>query len=286
MALVIVSGLPSSGRSTRCQELIADWQARIDAQPGPSSNVPSRIVHLTDSTVHLPKTTYASQLKEKPARASYLSLVSRSMVKDAIIVADGGAGLNIKGFRYQLWCAAREVGLTCCSIFVNTKPEKCREWNRTRRESGEEAYEDETLEEMMKRYEEPNGMTRWDSPLFILNTEVFDGQPQQPANGNGKEKWEEPPYEQIWEAMVKGKVSKAPSVVVHVSPAVVAMRSRLVGSLLTQLYLLLTEPYHLDKLPSPPRIVHAIPRRLHPLPINLSRPPRVRWPNSPHTPPS
>lgn len=144
MALVIVSGLPSSGRTTRCQELIADWQRRLDALPSSSSNtLPTRIVHLTDSTVHLPKSTYASQRNEKPARASYLSLVSRSLVKDAIVIADGGAGLNIKGFRYQLWCAAREVGLTCTSIFVNTGKEKCREWNRRRRDRGEEAYNEE-----------------------------------------------------------------------------------------------------------------------------------------------
>jgi protein KTI12 len=65
-------------------------------------------------------------------------------VKDAIVVADGGAGLNIKGFRYQLWCAAREVGLTCVSIFVNTGKEKCREWNSRRRDRGEEAYDEET----------------------------------------------------------------------------------------------------------------------------------------------
>lgn len=146
MALVIVSGLPSSGRTTRVQELIADWEHRLSSLPSSSSSSshPRRIVHLTDSTVHLPKSTYASQLTEKPARAAFLSLVQRSLVKDAIVVADGGAGLNIKGFRYQLWCAAREVGLTCVSVFVNTRREKCREWNERRREKREEAYDEKT----------------------------------------------------------------------------------------------------------------------------------------------
>ena len=45
----------------------------------------------------------------------------------------------------------------------------------------------------MFRYEEPNGMTRWDSPLFTVPFED-----------------EKPPLEAIWEAMVgsdgKGKV--------------------------------------------------------------------------------
>jgi protein KTI12 len=35
------------------------------------------------------------------------------------------------------------------------------------------------------RYEEPNGMTRWDSPLFTV---VYDD--------------DTPPFEQIWEAMI------------------------------------------------------------------------------------
>lgn len=33
---------------------------------------------------------------------------------------------------------------------------------------GEEAYEPETWENLVFRYEEPNGMVRWDSPLFTV----------------------------------------------------------------------------------------------------------------------
>ncbi|CAO1614432.1 unnamed protein product [Sympodiomycopsis kandeliae] len=215
MALVIVSGLPSSGRTTRCEELIREFQSRISSG---SSAGPSRIVHLQDSNIHLPKSTYSSQRSEKPARASYLSLVSRNLTKDSIVIADGGAGLNIKGFRYQLWCAAREVGLICVSVFVSTSKEKCREWNAKRREKGLEAYDEETVSDLFMRYEEPNAMTRWDSPLYVIANDPLpasvDAAPlETTSDGFAKEKWEAAPLDQLWEAVTKGKATKAPNVV-------------------------------------------------------------------------
>lgn len=54
-------------------------------------------------------------------------------------------------------------------------------------------YAEDLFENLVFRYEEPNGMTRWDSPLFTVPY-----------------KDEAPPFEAIWEAMVgsdgKGKV--------------------------------------------------------------------------------
>ena len=54
-------------------------------------------------------------------------------------------------------------------------------------------YAQDLFENLIFRYEEPNGMTRWDSPLFTVPYED-----------------EAPPFEAIWEAMVgsdgKGKV--------------------------------------------------------------------------------
>ena len=44
---------------------------------------------------------------------------------------------------------------------------------------------EEDFENLIFRYEEPNGMTRWDSPLFIVVEED-----------------ETPPNDQIWEALI------------------------------------------------------------------------------------
>lgn len=202
MALVIVSGLPSSGRTTRVEELTRDWQLRLETA---RTSQFKRIVHLTLSTLHLDTSVYAHQTTEKSARVSYLSLVQRNLASDAIVVADGGPGLNIKGFRYQLWCAAREVGLNCLSVLVTTHRDQCLQWNSQRIAVGKESYDEDVLEDLFLRFEEPNPMARWDSPLFVLSSDLVPPAIQ----------WETPPYEDIWKAIVWGKVARAPPAVTH-----------------------------------------------------------------------
>jgi protein KTI12 len=53
------------------------------------------------------------------------------------------------------------------------------------------------------RFEEPNPMTRWDSPLFVLdcNQDTTEGV------------WEKAPFDAIYEAIIRGKLTKAPDVV-------------------------------------------------------------------------
>jgi protein KTI12 len=69
------------------------------------------------------------------------------------------------------------------------------------------AYPETDFENLIYRYEEPNGMTRWDSPLFTV---VYDD--------------ETPPLEQIWEAMVG---SSGPVKVVRPNAATVLVRPML-----------------------------------------------------------
>jgi protein KTI12 len=70
------------------------------------------------------------------------------------------------------------------------------------------------LEELLMRFEEPNPMTRWDSPLFVIDCNpaaltTDEGEQED----EGKETWENAPLDAIWDAITKGKVSKAPDVV-------------------------------------------------------------------------
>lgn len=51
---------------------------------------------------------------EKPARAALFAAMQRQMGRDTILIVDA---LNyIKGFRYQLYCAAREFKLRVCTV--------------------------------------------------------------------------------------------------------------------------------------------------------------------------
>lgn len=173
-----------------------------------------RLVHLTNEHANVDRQSFNTQLKEKPARAAYLSLVMRHLARDAIVIADGGAGTNIKGFRYQLWCAAREVGLRSASVLCVADPKTCKRRNRERRKPGEghtqteEPYEEATLDELLMRFEEPNPMTRWDSPLFVLDCN--------PQREDDESTWEAAPFDAIWDAVTKGEVKKAPDVVAPV----------------------------------------------------------------------
>ena len=75
---------------------------------------------------------------------------------------------------------------------MGTSIDKCRDINSQllADNSKDGGYSEEVFENLVYRYEEPNGMTRWDSPLFTV---PYDD--------------EEPPYEAIWEAIV-GKVGE------------------------------------------------------------------------------
>lgn len=113
-----------------------------------------------------------------------MSAIKRFLTRDSIVIADG---LNyIKGFRYQLNCEAKAVQTPSCVVHIGTPADICREHHKNRIESGVDAcYAEEDFENLIFRYEEPNGMARWDSPLFTV---VYDD--------------EAPPFDQIWEAMV------------------------------------------------------------------------------------
>lgn len=113
------------------------------------------------------------------------------------MICDAAAGNYIKGWRYQLFCEAKALRTPCCVVHVGTPIETARQINSERlklREEGksvegEEAYEKETWENLVFRYEEPNGMVRWDSPLFTIG-------------------WDDPApnYADIEEAVLGGKV--------------------------------------------------------------------------------
>ncbi|KAN0061078.1 kti12, chromatin associated [Thecaphora frezii] len=215
MALVTVSGLPSSGRSFRSHQIKHELEHRIRAAPSSSkAQLPSRVVIVSDHDVHVDRSAYASQRSEKPARASYLSAVTRALGKDTIVIADGGAGLNIKGFRYQLWCAAREVGVKCLTVHVHAPPRLCAHWNAQRRsEHGADAsYDDETLDSLCMRYEEPNAMTRWDSPLFLVSA-VLQTQDDSTPIESSHVQLDPLPADDIWTAATQGQAHKAPEVV-------------------------------------------------------------------------
>ena len=142
-----------------------------------------KLHHIDDQSLGLSRHVYATAKAEKDARATFSSAIKRILGPDVIVVADG---MNyIKGFRYQLYCEAKAVQTPSCVVHVGTPVEKCREFNNDALTNVTGGYESEIFDNLVFRYEEPNGMSRWDSPLFTVPIEDAD-----------------PPYEAIWAAMI------------------------------------------------------------------------------------
>ncbi|KAI2637388.1 chromatin associated protein KTI12 [Xylaria nigripes] len=201
MPLIIVTGFPTSGKSTRAKQLHTYLCERVQAET-PSGATPKHRVHLiSDQTLSISRSVYdlstlpahvrSANASEKDARATIYGAVKRVLSDKDIVILDG---LNyIKGWRYQLFCEAKAVRTPSCILQIGCSKDKSREVNEARLsreradsqytpgasngvDEAEAAYEPANWENLVFRYEEPNAMTRWDSPLFTLIWE--DGEEQ------------------------------------------------------------------------------------------------------------
>jgi protein KTI12 len=188
-----------------------------------------RIHYISDTTLSIPHHVYDLESKsanersnnasEKDARAKVYAEVKRVLSQGDIVVCDAAGGNYIKGWRYQLYCEAKAVRTPSCVVHVATAVDRARDINEARlrrREelkngdviaqrpgADEEPYEPSTWENLVYRYEEPNGMARWDSPLFTV---LWDD--------------ETPPCDAIWDAMI-GSADGKTKVVVRPNQATV-----------------------------------------------------------------
>ncbi|MCJ1479263.1 hypothetical protein MMC13_007948 [Lambiella insularis] len=196
--LIVLSGYPSSGKTYRTQQLYSYLVTRIAACPD-LEHGRLTVVHISDHSLGLSREVYCDARTEKNARATTYSAVKRALGKNCIVLCDG---MNyIKGFRYQMYCEAKTAGTGSTPI------SKCRDLNARllADPSTDGGYPKDVFENLVFRYEEPNGMTRWDSPLFTV--------PYQDQT---------PPLEAIWEAVIgsdgKAKVVK-PNLATVLAPA-------------------------------------------------------------------
>ncbi|KAI8715463.1 hypothetical protein NCS52_01054100 [Fusarium sp. LHS14.1] len=200
MPLVIVSGLPTSGKSTRSKQLYDYLEKRI-------ADTKYRLHLISDETLSISRTVYdlsqvpahtrSANASEKDARAALYGAVKRALSDKDIVILDG---LNyIKGWRYQLHCEAKAVRTPSCILQIGCGVDRAKAVNeerlRRREATGNktadetetattgspdvdtaEPYEPSNWDNLVFRYEEPNPMTRWDSPLFTLIWE--DDEPQ------------------------------------------------------------------------------------------------------------
>eukprot|EP01102_Stenamoeba_stenopodia_P018658 TRINITY_DN6884_c0_g1_i1.p1 TRINITY_DN6884_c0_g1~~TRINITY_DN6884_c0_g1_i1.p1 ORF type:complete len:275 (+),score=75.39 TRINITY_DN6884_c0_g1_i1:38-862(+) len=154
MPLVVMCGIPTSGKSTRALEI----QKYInETQP----DVPVQIIN--EESLQIDKNVgYKGSLQEKSTRGSLKAAVERHLSRNNLIIIDS---LNyIKGYRYELYCISRSLSTPQCIVHCDTTKEVAKEWNSNRADK----YEDSLQEELSNRFETPNPKNRWDKPLFSL----------------------------------------------------------------------------------------------------------------------
>ena len=184
--LLLLSGYPKSGKTYRSKQLIDNFEKRIEESTEPRIKR-LKLQHVNDDLLALDRNVYATARAEKDARATFDSAIKRALNRDTIVVADG---MNyIKGFRYQLYCEAKGAQTPNCVVQIGTQPDQCRKFNEAALEQSADAtsppYEPAVFDNLIFRYEEPNGMNRWDAPLFAVPFED-----------------EAPDYDAIWDALV------------------------------------------------------------------------------------
>ena len=210
MALITISGFPSSGKSTRAAQI-----QNFILNKDPLLNV----IIISDHSLGLSPSEYSQSSSEKSARATLFAAVQRHIAVDTILIVDS---LNyIKGFRYQLYCAARELKLRTCTVRNHFSPYNQNHQSTERYLSSQvQIYAENgmrldkraicttqprtstrrfshlpsssllySLENLLVRFEEPSSMVRWDAPLFTV---LWND--------------EEVPGIQIWEAITQGSL--------------------------------------------------------------------------------
>lgn len=221
--MIVVSGLPTSGKSTRAKQLY-DYLAERVAETNPpkyrlhlisddSLSISRAVYDLAPETLRLH--TRSANSSEKDARAALYGAVKRVLSDKDFVILDG---LNyIKGWRYQLHCEAKAVRTPSCILRVACSPDQARKVNSERlRQAGSpptstetelldadsshaqqrsasgagaaEPYEQHNWDNLVFRYEEPNPMTRWDSPLFAVLWEDDEAQTKRT-------------FDDLWDAM-------------------------------------------------------------------------------------
>ncbi|EFX81646.1 hypothetical protein DAPPUDRAFT_196010 [Daphnia pulex] len=157
MPLILLTGFPSSGKTTRAQQLKEYF----------STVVGKNVVLLSENDVVKNKQIYSDASKEKELRSTLKSEMQRLISQDDILILDGGN--YIKGYRYELYCSTKSNKTTQCTLHIDTSSEKAWGQNMKREETCQ--YSQEIFDALVMRYETPDGRNRWDAPLFTIQPE-------------------------------------------------------------------------------------------------------------------
>ncbi|XP_072138424.1 protein KTI12 homolog [Mobula birostris] len=155
MPLVLLCGLPCSGKSRRAAELSEYLREATDR----------KVVEVGDRSLGVERNeVYADSRKEKELRGALKAEVERKINKEDVVILDS---LNyIKGYRYELFCLIKHAQTPHCLIHCETAVDICSSWNQSREQ--EQQYSQTIFDALVMRFEAPDSRNRWDRPLFTI----------------------------------------------------------------------------------------------------------------------
>ncbi|VDM46749.1 unnamed protein product [Toxocara canis] len=194
MPLLLICGGPSSGKTTVAGRIAAYLE---------SQGVISVEIISDECNGNFSRTIYNDSRKEREQRGFLRSEVQRRLSKECFIICDS---LNyIKGFRYELFCVGKLVQTTFAVVFCEASAQTSK-WLDSQKDECQR-YEEGKIDDILMRFEQPNGKNRWDSPLFTIhigNDEHESGNLE--ADGPRSKRI---PFEAIFSSLVKGKALSA-----------------------------------------------------------------------------
>jgi len=155
MPLIIMTGFPSSGKSTAAEKILQYF-----GEKGKDAVILTEESLMDDSKNEV----FSSSKIEKEVRGRLKSEVIRLLDKEKTIICDGSN--YIKGFRYELYCASKASKTTQITVFCDLSVPDIEQLNSSRPDNHK--YSTQVLSEMCQRYEAPISANRWDSPLFLV----------------------------------------------------------------------------------------------------------------------
>ncbi|KAK7063131.1 kti12, chromatin associated, partial [Halocaridina rubra] len=144
MPLIIITGFPSSGKTRRTLELRDHFEVEKKK---------TVLVVSENSLVDKDKNRILNDSRlEKDLRSSLKADVLRYLNKETLVILD--AGNYIKGFRYELYCASKQIKTPHCLVHSLAPIEQARSLNQNRPD--DEKYADDVFDGLVMRYEAPN----------------------------------------------------------------------------------------------------------------------------------
>lgn len=188
MSLILVCGIPASGKSTIADKLcrlfeadgadvriIRDGDAAIATLRRDNSATVKQHVSSGEQNKDrvLRQALYQDFKTEKQTRAQLRTNSERALsIPKTVVIVDS---LNyIKGFRYELYCVAKTAGATYGVVHSCAPSEVCEARDTERLQRGDDAWGETLLRALCNRFEPPNGRNRWDSPLFPIDTTAHE----------------------------------------------------------------------------------------------------------------